>query len=128
MGYENLNSTKLLAAVCACCGRLLRDEESANIGIGPDCREKYGYNEGEEANRDEANGLIYQIADAKSPATDAVTALARLREIGFGKLALSLSEGFCPVRIERHYDMFVVKEWKRVQLPRTEGGQQVIWC
>jgi len=41
-GWENAVSTKLLATHCAICGRPLRDPESIERGIGPDCNEKLG--------------------------------------------------------------------------------------
>jgi gamma-glutamylaminecyclotransferase len=44
-GYENAPATRLLATSCACCGRALLDAISVEAGIGPDCREKYGYGE-----------------------------------------------------------------------------------
>jgi hypothetical protein len=43
MGYESAISTKLLATHCAACSRPLRDADSVEAGIGPDCRAKYGY-------------------------------------------------------------------------------------
>jgi len=42
-GYENAASTHLLATSCACCGRALRDPESVEAGVGPDCRARHGY-------------------------------------------------------------------------------------
>lgn len=45
MTYENAPSTKLLATHCACCGRALRDAVSVERGVGPDCAERYGYDE-----------------------------------------------------------------------------------
>jgi hypothetical protein len=45
--YENAPSTLLLATVCACCGRPLRDAPSVERGVGPDCAEKYGFNRAE---------------------------------------------------------------------------------
>lgn len=41
--YETAPSTILLATCCAACGRPLRDAASVEAGMGPDCREKYGY-------------------------------------------------------------------------------------
>jgi len=49
MSYENAPSTVLLASCCAICGRALRDAVSVEAGIGPDCREKYGYGEAQGA-------------------------------------------------------------------------------
>lgn len=43
MSYENAPSTRLIATSCACCGRPLRDADSVEAGVGPDCRKRYGY-------------------------------------------------------------------------------------
>lgn len=41
--YEIAPSTILLATHCALCGRPLRDADSVERGVGPDCAEKHGY-------------------------------------------------------------------------------------
>lgn len=41
-GYENAPSTILLATACAYCARPLRDADSVQAGVGPDCRKKHG--------------------------------------------------------------------------------------
>lgn len=41
-GYENAPSTLMLASHCAACSKPLRDADSVQAGMGPDCREKYG--------------------------------------------------------------------------------------
>lgn len=63
MGYEAARSTILLATHCLLCGRPLRDAKSVEIGIGPVCRNKAGYDAdiGEIA-RKAANKLIYEAA------------------------------------------------------------------
>lgn len=43
MTYEAAPSTRLLATHCAICNRPLRDAESVERGIGPDCAERYGH-------------------------------------------------------------------------------------
>ena len=43
MSYETAPSTILLATHCAACNRPLRDADSVEAGMGPDCREKHGY-------------------------------------------------------------------------------------
>lgn len=43
--YENAPSTVLLATHCCACGRALRDAVSVEAGMGPDCREKHGYDD-----------------------------------------------------------------------------------
>jgi hypothetical protein len=90
-GYENAPATKMLATHCAACGRPLVDSVSVEVGMGPDCRKKYGYNAVvDEELRSQANKLIYKIALARSGSgTDlgAVQAIRSLRDLGFDKLA-----------------------------------------
>jgi hypothetical protein len=43
-GYENSPACRLIATHCCVCGRDLVDAVSVEAGIGPVCREKYGYN------------------------------------------------------------------------------------
>ncbi len=45
MSYENAPATKMLATHCAVCARPLVDAVSVELGIGPDCRKKYGADE-----------------------------------------------------------------------------------
>lgn len=104
MSYENLNSTKILAQRCAICARPLRDAVSAEIGMGPDCREKYGYNEGvTEENRSEANRLIYLVADAPTKIS-AFDAAEGLRKLGFAKLANVIVDASVSVTMTREGD------------------------
>lgn len=99
MSYENLRSTKLLATNCAVCGRPLRDAKSAEMGIGPDCAEKYGYNEFvNEKNRTLANQLIFLIAD-KQNGMDAVEGCRQLRNLGFAKLASKIAIRLMSIRV-----------------------------
>ena len=44
-GYENSPACRLIATDCCVCGRDLVDAVSVEAGIGPVCREKYGYTE-----------------------------------------------------------------------------------
>lgn len=100
-GYENAPATKLLATHCAVCARPLLDAKSVELGIGPDCRRKYGYDlaVSEEA-RKEANGLVYLIA-AKQSGMETVQAIARLGELGFTKLADRILTRMDAIRIVR---------------------------
>lgn len=43
MGYEEAPATEMMASHCLLCGRPLVDAVSVETGIGPVCREKYGY-------------------------------------------------------------------------------------
>lgn len=99
MSYETLQSTQKLATHCLCCNRPLRDAESVEIGIGPDCREKYGYTDGPEETRSEANRIIYGLLDV-GDTLDAPTAIARLREINFSALAEKLEPILATVEVE----------------------------
>lgn len=70
--YEIAPSTILLATCCAACGRPLRDAASVEAGMGPDCREKYGYSAAQgPANWAQVEDLL---VDAERPLFDAVTA------------------------------------------------------
>jgi len=87
MGYENAPATKMLATSCACCGRPLVDAKSVEIGIGPDCREKYGYDiaVGPES-RDAANKIVHAIA-LNPRALHTLHHCEALRALGFTRLA-----------------------------------------
>lgn len=57
--YENAPSTTLLATHCALCGRPLRDADSVERGVGPDCAEKHGYGDAQgEADWDRIGDLL----------------------------------------------------------------------
>lgn len=42
MSIQNAAALSMLATHCAVCRRDLRDPVSVELGIGPDCRKKYG--------------------------------------------------------------------------------------
>lgn len=98
MSYENAPATRMLATHCAVCSRPLLDAQSVELGIGPDCRKKYGFNiEVDEAARKRANELVYAVAlgpvEGTPPAAiaDALRAVcAELMMLGFVKLADTL--------------------------------------
>lgn len=117
MSYETLNSTRILATRCAVCARPLRDAVSVELGIGPDCREKYGYSECiNEGNRERANQLIYLVADAQT-GIEAVTAARALKELGFVKLASKIATRLFDVRIER-----IAPGTLAISTPYTQAG------
>jgi hypothetical protein len=116
MSYENLASTKMLATNCAVCGRPLRDAVSVEMGIGPDCREKHGYNEFvNDVNRAAANKLIFEIAD-KQTGMSVVEATRQLRNMGFTKLAMRIATRLFSIHIIAKDGVFVVRT------PYTERG------
>lgn len=107
MGYENAPATKMLATHCAMCARPLVDARSVDLGIGPDCRKKHGFNEvvDEEA-RAAANRIVHAVALARANGAplegdwDALTASTALAGLGFRKLADVLAKRAAVVRVE----------------------------
>tara|TARA_Y100000034_G_scaffold111298_2_gene144283 strand:- start:1957 stop:2547 length:591 start_codon:yes stop_codon:yes gene_type:complete len=101
MGYESAKSTRLLATHCLCCRRPLRDAVSVEIGIGPVCREKYGYNAPvDDAARSTANKLIHEAAAVMDTNTARVLEIAEeIRDLGLEKLAETVLDRFVPIRL-----------------------------
>lgn len=88
---DNARAVKLVATNCAICARPLRDSVSVEAGIGPECRRKYGYNlKVAEKVRAEANRLVHEVAIRQS-GPEVLAAAARLRTLGFDKLAEAIS-------------------------------------
>lgn len=102
MSYENAPATKMLATRCAVCAHPLVDAMSVEIGLGPDCRAKYGYDhihDCSEEDRAEANRLVYEIAcDQKGTARIASNS-KRLFELGFSKLIVAILRRVATVQI-----------------------------
>lgn len=101
MSYENAPATKMLATRCAICARPLVDAKSVEIGIGPDCRKKYGYGELDsltEEGRAEANKLIYRIA-AEQDGPEVVPAISRLMELKLPGVVTAVLERVAYVKI-----------------------------
>lgn len=100
MSYENAPATKMLATNCAACGRPLVDAISVETGMGPDCREKHGYNQevSEEA-RAEANKLVHEIAVAQD-GVRVTQNIVRLQALGFDALAARIVKRTRPIVIE----------------------------
>jgi hypothetical protein len=90
----------MLATHCAVCARPLVDAKSVELGIGPDCRRKYGYDLActDEA-RSEANRLVYRIAADQSGAQVAADCDA-LVALGFEKLAARIRDRVVAITIE----------------------------
>jgi len=88
MSYENAISTKMLATHCCICSRSLRDAVSVELGIGPVCRQRHGYNEiCDEDTRARANKLVHDCAVNLYNEDIRRAACAELRLLGFGVLA-----------------------------------------
>ena len=90
-GYENAPATKLLATNCCACGKPLVDAKSVEVGMGPVCRKKYGYDtDVGEYERKAANVLIHKLAVAVSGGNvdlESLKCAIVLRELGFAKIA-----------------------------------------
>jgi hypothetical protein len=116
-GYENAPATRLLATSCACCGRPLLDAISVEAGVGPDCREKYGYAEAQgapdwaraalllgSAHADAlagvwghdahgaANVLVHAVGSGTGSLPVRSAAIAAIAALGFAKLGKRLIE------------------------------------
>lgn len=114
MSYENAPATRLLATHCVACGRPLLDAKSVEAGMGPDCRERHGFNQPcDAASRALVNKLVHALAlwrkfsgdpevDQKKALTleEVVVALKQIREQGFVHLADVLEERLATVVIE----------------------------
>lgn len=103
MGYENAPATAMLATHCAVCHRALLDAESVELGIGPECRKKYGFlvDVAPEA-RAEANKIVHAVAVGVTQGMAPETlraALATLSLLGFTVLSGKLAEGAAAVRV-----------------------------
>lgn len=112
MSYETAPATRLLATHCIACGRPLVDAVSVNAGMGPDCREKYGYNiQAAPEARAEANKLVHALASADEEPSTAMVAgtIRRLFQLGFLTLGKKIGERFSAVDIEQSGSTLTVR-------------------
>lgn len=103
-GYENAPATALVASQCVACGRPLVDAVSVEAGMGPDCREKYGYNEAVDVSaeaRADVNAKVHALAAGKLPPAEQIGHLLIIRAHGFAKLADRLEERLAVVLVEQ---------------------------
>ena len=103
-------SSVTAASKCAACGRQLTDEVSIAVGLGPECREKHGYNRDlgscDSPRGDEAAGIIHEIAcDSSATRRNLEQHCRRLESLGF----LDLSR-----RIRRRFRM---DQWRAAPTP-----------
>lgn len=88
MSYLNAPGTKLLATRCAICGTPLLDAKSVDLGIGPDCRRKHGYDvEIPEEARIRANKVVHDVALSNRAPAVVAAAVVELALLGLDKLA-----------------------------------------
>lgn len=98
--YINAPATKMLATHCAVCARPLCDAKSVELGIGPDCRAKYGFDSlVSEEQRKAANALVHKIATVQK-GTEAFEACKALHELGFAALAARIMDRLTKIVIE----------------------------
>jgi hypothetical protein len=92
MSYLNAPQTELIATSCCVCARALCDSVSVELGIGPVCRSKFGFDmDADEATRAAANALVHRIAVNQS-GEQALDDCRELRTLGFEKLADRITE------------------------------------
>lgn len=106
---------------CLACTRPLVDAKSAEIGLGPVCRQKYGYeadNIDEDA-RQEANQILQDIRNNVYDKASIFGALQRLAALGFEKLAQSIEERFGLIQTTLDRTALVIDE-PEVELPHQE--------
>jgi hypothetical protein len=113
MSYETAPATILLATHCACCARPLVDSKSVELGMGPVCRKRHGFNLAvADEVRVAANKLVYAIALENSsgkPNAGLILDYALvLRGMGFEKLSGILIKRTAAVKIEAEGDMLAV--------------------
>lgn len=148
--YENAPATKLLATHCCICRHPLLDAKSVEAGIGPDCREKHGYNiDVSEEARLEANKLVHQAACEQDESYVVLCIADQLRELGFAKLANTLIDRTADIRVGRDgsgvlsiqtpYNNAATSDWRRIPgrywdkeakrniIPDTEESRRAFW-
>ena len=92
MNHLDAPATKMVDVRCCCCHTPLVDAVSVNLGIGPDCRAKHGFDVAvDEAARSEANKLVHMIAEVRL-GNEVEAAVERVAELGFTTLAARISE------------------------------------
>lgn len=104
MSYENAPQTIMLATHCIICGKELCDARSVEVGLGPVCRKKAGYEaqaqEISEESRERANKLIHQISTTwTTDARGCVAALNELLGLGFSEVVKAILRSVAAVVI-----------------------------
>jgi hypothetical protein len=92
MGYEQAPSTHMLATHCVICNRALRDAVSVEIGIGPICRGKSGYDEigATSETRSQANRIIHHISLNQHNSAIINSGCRELIELGFSTVVQAI--------------------------------------
>jgi hypothetical protein len=124
MSYEDARATKMLATHCVCCGRLLVDATSVELGIGPECRK--GDDGGiPDAVRVEANGLVYAAALAADQGRvgEVVQIAGKIRELGLDTLASKVGRRFKSAERKASIVIDVVGDCFSVKTPFRRGDK-----
>lgn len=129
MSYVNSASCKFVATHCVCCGRALSDAPSIEAGMGPHCREKYGYDEAQgPADEAEAMAIVAPHREALELSADiegnprrfanvlvhrlavlidgevAVACVNALRALGFSKLSRHCAARMVKISVSEEKD------------------------
>ena len=95
MSYVNARSTQLLATHCLLCGRPLRDAKSVEIGIGPICRDRAGFDQPiDDDARIQANKLIHEAALPGISAEQRLDCADQIEALGLKGVADKIRERF----------------------------------
>ena len=92
--YTAATATKLLATSCLACGRPLLDAASVEAGVGPVCRERWGYGEIANDVRVAANALIHEAARKETPLPRRAEIAEELTALGAPTLAAKIIARF----------------------------------
>lgn len=99
--YTEAPATKMLATNCACCHLPLLDAQSVEIGMGPVCRKKHGYDQVldlPEEDRKTANKLIHNVACHRDGPT-VLDACTKLFALGCSRVVLAILKRCAKVQI-----------------------------
>ncbi len=138
MSYLNDPNTHRMATRCCCCGRKLLDAKSVEIGIGPTCRNKFGYTTDiTDDQRETVNKLIHdagvqceimankELGDvARYSAAGLLLDVAdRIEGLGLSRVASKVRERFTGISLDAVKDT-PVYEWdyrnrREVETDRT---------
>jgi hypothetical protein len=125
MSYEDARATKMMATHCVCCGRLLVDATSVELGIGPECRK--GDDGGiPDAVRVEANGLVFKAAVAADQGRvgEVVQIAGQIRELGLENLAKKVGRRFRTAERKVSIVIDVVGDSFSVKTPFRRGDKE----
>jgi len=103
MSYLNAPATEMVASYCAMCSTPVVDARSIETGVGPDCRQKYGFAEAlTDEQRKQANKLVHFIACRQNDCDEVRDALAKLEALDCTKIAARIRKRLYgkPIEIE----------------------------